>query len=117
MGHNRLWGHLAAIRTSKYAGPMKLCPICSQLVRTFWWIRQGESLCYRQSVLRPSMASRGVTDIEHKVVAAGSRTAAKAEEFIKETNADQHNAKAYGSYEQVYADKARNFYRPILGSS
>ncbi|KAF8582789.1 NAD(P)-binding protein [Ramaria rubella] len=49
--------------------------------------------------------TRNTNDVEHRVVAAGSRTIVKAEEFIKLTKADQHNAQGYGTYEQVYANE------------
>lgn len=48
--------------------------------------------------------SRGVTDVVHQVVAIGSRSLSKVEAFVAETNADKSIAKAYGTYEEVYAD-------------
>jgi hypothetical protein len=52
-----------------------------------------------------ALFSRGTTDVEHRVVAAGSRGLAKAADFLKDTGADRHDAKAYGSYEGVYNDE------------
>ncbi|KAJ7067176.1 hypothetical protein C8F01DRAFT_1120532 [Mycena amicta] len=49
--------------------------------------------------------TRNVDDIVHKVVAVGSRNVDKAKEFIA-VNADGDGSiKAYGTYEEVYADK------------
>lgn len=47
---------------------------------------------------------RGVNDIVHKVVAVGSRTIAKAQEFIDTKAGGDKNIKAYGTYDEVYAD-------------
>lgn len=40
----------------------------------------------------------------HQVVAIGSRDLTKAEAFVDETGADRAIVKAYGTYEEVYAD-------------
>ncbi|CAG7847775.1 Trans-1,2-dihydrobenzene-1,2-diol dehydrogenase; AltName: Full=D-xylose 1-dehydrogenase; AltName: Full=D-xylose-NADP dehydrogenase; AltName: Full=Dimeric dihydrodiol dehydrogenase [Serendipita indica DSM 11827] len=49
--------------------------------------------------------TRGVTDVVHKLVAVGSRDAAKGKEFLaKITGKDDHPAKIYGSYEEVVKD-------------
>lgn len=47
--------------------------------------------------------SREVHDVGHKVVAVGSRSFESAQKFIDE-NAPKTNAKAYGTYADVYAD-------------
>ncbi|KAF8518054.1 NAD(P)-binding protein, partial [Hysterangium stoloniferum] len=47
--------------------------------------------------------TRGVRDVKHRVVAAGSRDLEKAEAFIVETGAS--GAKGWGKYEEVYTDK------------
>ncbi|EJD48285.1 NAD(P)-binding protein [Auricularia subglabra TFB-10046 SS5] len=48
--------------------------------------------------------TRGTTDVAHKLVAVGSRDAAKAQEFI-DAHAPGSGAKAYGSYGGVYGDE------------
>lgn len=54
------------------------------------------------------MRRRDVEDIVHKVVAVGSRTVQKAQEFInKYTTGGDLSIKAYGTYAEVYADKVR----------
>lgn len=50
---------------------------------------------------------RGVEDVVHKVAAVGSRTVAKAREFIATVASDDEAIKAYGSYAEVYADKVK----------
>ncbi|KAK0467237.1 uncharacterized protein EV420DRAFT_1507837 [Desarmillaria tabescens] len=49
--------------------------------------------------------TRDVHDLIHKVVAVGSRTTEKAQEFINTNAGGASSIKAYGSYEEVYADK------------
>ncbi|KAJ7695109.1 NAD(P)-binding protein [Mycena rosella] len=49
--------------------------------------------------------TRDVHDVVHKVVAVGSRSVDKAQEFIATNAAGDTSIKAYGSYEEVYADK------------
>lgn len=44
-------------------------------------------------------------DIVHRVAAVGSRTLEKAQEFIKDFAGGDPSIKAYGSYDEVYADK------------
>lgn len=41
----------------------------------------------------------------HKVAAVGSRDATKAQEFINAYAGGDKSIKAYGSYDEVYADK------------
>ena len=54
--------------------------------------------------LWPNPETRGVNDIEHKVVAAASSSSAKrAEDFLKEVRAPE-GAKAYGSYKELVED-------------
>jgi dihydrodiol dehydrogenase / D-xylose 1-dehydrogenase (NADP) len=54
--------------------------------------------------LWPNPETRGVKDIEHKVVAAASSSSAKrAEDFLKEVRAPE-GAKAYGSYKELVED-------------
>lgn len=54
--------------------------------------------------LWPNPETRGVNDIEHKVVAAASSSSAKrAEDFLKEVRAPE-GAKAYGSYKELVQD-------------
>lgn len=54
--------------------------------------------------LWPNPETRGVNDIEHKVVAAASSSSSKrAEEFLKEVRAAE-GAKAYGSYKELVQD-------------
>ncbi|KAI0954077.1 hypothetical protein AcW1_006655 [Taiwanofungus camphoratus] len=48
--------------------------------------------------------TRGTTDVAHKVVAVGSRSVAKAQEFI-DAYAPGKPIRAYGSYEEVYTNK------------
>lgn len=48
-----------------------------------------------------------MTDVVHKVVAVGSRSVAKAQEFIDKYAAGNKSIKALGTYEEVYADKVR----------
>ncbi|KAG9087936.1 hypothetical protein FRC06_002299 [Ceratobasidium sp. 370] len=49
--------------------------------------------------------TRDVTDVVHKVAAVGSRDVAKAQEFIDKNAPSRPDVKAYGSYEEVVADK------------
>lgn len=49
--------------------------------------------------------TRDVQDVVHKVVAVGSRSVEKAQEFIDTNTGGDKSIKAYGSYEEVYADK------------
>lgn len=51
-------------------------------------------------------ASRGVHDVTHKLAAVGSRTVEKAQEFINKCAQGDKSIKAYGTYEEVYVDKA-----------
>lgn len=54
--------------------------------------------------LWPNPETRGVKDIEHKVVAAASSSSSKrAEDFLKEVRAPE-GAKAYGSYKELVQD-------------
>lgn len=48
-------------------------------------------------------ADRNVKDVKHNLVAAGSSSKEKADDFLKKVNAT--NATGYGSYEEVYYDK------------
>ncbi len=50
---------------------------------------------------------RGVEDVVHKVAAVGSRTVAKAKEFIATVAGGDETIKAYGSYAEVYADNVQ----------
>lgn len=45
-----------------------------------------------------------MVDVIHKVVAVGSRTAGKAQEFIDAKAGGDKNIKAYENYADVYAD-------------
>ncbi|KAJ6496809.1 hypothetical protein DFH09DRAFT_1205091 [Mycena vulgaris] len=49
--------------------------------------------------------TRDVHDVIHKVAAVGSRSVEKAQEFIDLNAGGDATIKAYGSYEEVYADK------------
>ncbi|KAK0202798.1 hypothetical protein DFS33DRAFT_1342839 [Desarmillaria ectypa] len=49
--------------------------------------------------------TRDVHDVVHKLVAVGSRTTEKAQEFINTNAGEASSIKAYGSYEEVYTDK------------
>ncbi|KAJ7173759.1 hypothetical protein C8R46DRAFT_122049 [Mycena filopes] len=49
--------------------------------------------------------TRDVHDVAHKVVAVGSRKVETAQEFIAANAAGDASIKAYGTYEEVYADK------------
>ncbi|KAJ7132144.1 hypothetical protein C8R44DRAFT_773159 [Mycena epipterygia] len=49
--------------------------------------------------------TRDVHDVVHKVVAVGSRSVEKAQEFIGVNAGGDAAIKAFGSYEEVYADK------------
>lgn len=44
-------------------------------------------------------------DVVHKITAVGSRSVAKAQEFIDNSAHGDTSIKAYGTYEDVYADK------------
>jgi len=46
-----------------------------------------------------------VDDIVHKVAAVGSRDAVKAQEFVDKFAGGDKTIKAYGAYEEVYADE------------
>lgn len=46
-------------------------------------------------------------DVVHRVVAVGSRKVETAQEFIGANAGGDTNIKAYGTYEEVYADKVR----------
>lgn len=43
----------------------------------------------------------------HKVTAVGSRSVAKAQKFINDFVNGDKTVKAYGTYDEVYADKVR----------
>ncbi|KAH7909082.1 hypothetical protein BJ138DRAFT_274297 [Hygrophoropsis aurantiaca] len=49
--------------------------------------------------------TRDVHDVVHKITAVGSRSVAKADEFIAEFAGGDKSIKAYGSYTEVFADK------------
>lgn len=49
--------------------------------------------------------TRDVHDVVHKVVAVGSRSVEKAQEFIGANTGGDKTVKAYGTYEEVYADQ------------
>ncbi|KXN86565.1 Trans-1,2-dihydrobenzene-1,2-diol dehydrogenase [Leucoagaricus sp. SymC.cos] len=49
-------------------------------------------------------ASRGVNDVIHTVVAVGSRNVLTAQEFINAKAGGEKSIKAYGSYDEVFAD-------------
>ena len=54
--------------------------------------------------LYPNPECRGVTDVEHVVVAAASSSSAeRAQKFLKEVGAPE-SAKAYGSYKEMVQD-------------
>ena len=60
--------------------------------------------------LAPRYASRingAVDDVVHKVTAVGSRDMAKAWGFIDKSAYGDKSIKAYGTYQEVYADKVR----------
>ena len=46
-------------------------------------------------------------DVVHKVTAVGSRDLARVHDFIDKFARSDEAVKAYGTYEQVYADKVR----------
>lgn len=49
--------------------------------------------------------TRGTNDVVHKVTAVGSRSVAKAQKFIDDFVNGDKTVKAYGTYDEVYADK------------
>ncbi|KAH9479521.1 D-xylose 1-dehydrogenase (NADP(+)) [Psilocybe cubensis] len=49
--------------------------------------------------------TRGVHDVVHKVASVGSRSVEKAKEFIDRLTGGDKSIKAFGTYEEVYADK------------
>ncbi|KAG2144772.1 hypothetical protein BD769DRAFT_1650066 [Suillus cothurnatus] len=49
--------------------------------------------------------TRGTNDVVHKVTAVGSRSVEKAQKFINEFVNGDKTVKAYGTYDEVYADK------------
>ncbi|KAG2367451.1 hypothetical protein BDR07DRAFT_1469496 [Suillus spraguei] len=51
--------------------------------------------------------TRGTNDVVHKVTAVGSRSAEKAQKFINKFVNGDKTVKAYGTYDEVYADKVR----------
>ena len=56
-------------------------------------------------------ATREVSDVEHTIAAVASRTADKADQWVKDTWAEakvdykEGTVKTYGDYAQLYADK------------
>jgi len=60
------------------------------------------SVFVKDIILDPK--TRNVHDIIHKVVAVGSRDVDKAKAFVSQFIAHEQDVKAYGSYEEVYAD-------------
>ncbi|TRM65271.1 hypothetical protein BD626DRAFT_399275 [Schizophyllum amplum] len=48
--------------------------------------------------------TRDVHDVAHKIAAVGSRSVAKAQEFIDAKAKGDETIKAYGSYDELYAD-------------
>lgn len=65
----------------------------------------------RRSISVPGIdqrSRRGVNDVIHKVVAVGSRSVAKAQEFVDAHAGGDKGIKAYGTYEDVYADAVSN---------
>ncbi|KIJ69242.1 hypothetical protein HYDPIDRAFT_24094 [Hydnomerulius pinastri MD-312] len=50
-------------------------------------------------------STRDTTDVAHKIVAIGSRSVEKAQKFINEFVKADKSVKAYGTYDEVYADK------------
>lgn len=54
----------------------------------------------------PHELSRDVTDVVHKIVAVGSRSVKTAKEFIDREIKDD-SVKAYGTYDELFADKVR----------
>jgi hypothetical protein len=46
-----------------------------------------------------------VHDVVHKVAAVGSRSLEKAQKFIRTSAGGDQSIKAYGSYDEVFADK------------
>jgi hypothetical protein len=57
---------------------------------------------------------RDVHDVVHKVVAVGSRSLNKAQEFIKNSAGGDLSINAYGTYDEVYADKVGRPNRDIV---
>ena len=55
---------------------------------------------------RPDVLSsnRNVSDVVHSVAAVGSRSVESAQKFIQEYAGGGENIKAYGSYDEVFAD-------------
>ena len=49
-------------------------------------------------------ARRNVHDVQHKIVAVGSRNVDNAKRFIQEYAKGDANVKAYGSYQDVSSD-------------
>ncbi|GLB41756.1 putative oxidoreductase family, NAD-binding Rossmann fold [Lyophyllum shimeji] len=62
------------------------------------------SRCFAKDLL-VDPKTRGVHDILHKVVAVGSRSIEKAQNFIDTIVGGDKSVKAYGSYREVYDDK------------
>ncbi|KAJ3517737.1 hypothetical protein NLJ89_g294 [Agrocybe chaxingu] len=52
-----------------------------------------------------SKSSRDAHDVIHKVAAVGSRSVEKAQEFIDKLTGGDKSIKAFGTYDEVYADK------------
>lgn len=55
---------------------------------------------------------RDTDDVVHKVAAVGSRSVFKAQEFIDEYAGGNKAIKAYGTYDEVYADKVSDVWSP-----
>ncbi|KAF8159590.1 hypothetical protein B0H34DRAFT_410188 [Crassisporium funariophilum] len=60
--------------------------------------------CFTKDLL-VDPTTRDVHDVVHKVAAVGSRTVQKAQEFIDINAGGDKAIKAYGTYDEVYADK------------
>jgi hypothetical protein len=60
----------------------------------------------KQKVSYPELLSRrDVHDVTHEIVAVGSRSVEKAQEFIKAQIPGDESVKAYGTYTEVFQDK------------
>jgi hypothetical protein len=55
-----------------------------------------------------------VDDVVHRVTAVGSRHIVKAQEFIDKFARGDKSIKAYGTYQEVYADKVRARKRGVM---
>ena len=75
------------------------------LARRSKHVRSISYITQQRSSSKPVCTSRGVHDVAHKIAAVGSRSVEKAQDFIDKCARGDKSIKAYGTYDEVYADK------------